>query len=176
MSVHEVPSSARAPGTTGFPPPRPHAPKRPWLRSRPLAQLLDWPVLIRPERREERPAFIREPGDRGRSGGPAGVGTLPAGRVAPLEGTGGADARTAHSLPKRGSPSMVRPSLPYSPLGIHCPRPTQGHWLTWEEGRKKGLQKRRGSFRTTTLVVSRDTCVFLSHFPLFWSSEETFIS
>ena len=69
------------------------------------------PVLIRPERREERPAFSREPGDRGRSGGPAGVGTLPAAQGGTLGRNRWCGCGTAHSLPKRGSPSTASPSL-----------------------------------------------------------------
>lgn len=84
--------------------------------------------------------------------------------VAPLEGTGGAcGCGTAHSLPKRVS--LHSPSLPLPLLSrFTCPRPARGHWMTWEEGREKGVKKKKGSFLNGYLLVV--SCIFES--AAFW--------
>lgn len=116
-------------------------------------------------------------GNTGRSRGPVGVGTLPAGRG----GTLGRNrwcgcSRLIHCLNAVLPPSSVPPSS--SSLGIHLSPPGPGS--NDLRGGKERVQRRKESFSNDYLLVV--SCILESSVPLpplfsrFWSRDEAFIS
>lgn len=147
-----VPTSARAPGTRGFPLPFPRL--RPWFRARPRSPGF-WNAGFHPPQakgEEARPSAGKQPAQAVVAARLVWESCRQAG-LAPLEGTGGADAaRLIHCLSAVLPPSSVPPSS--SPLGIHLSPPGRASRNDLGGGREGTVQGRKGSFPNDYLLVS----------------------
>ena len=99
--------------------------------------------------------------------------------MAPLEGTGGADAAPLIHCPSAALPPWSVPPS-YSPLGIHLSPPDSGSLIDLgggkEERRSEGERKLSKRLPWYSVGMLASPASWPLSFPPFWSREETFIS
>lgn len=127
--------------------------RRPWFRTRPRSPSFQTAGFYpRGAKGGEARPWAGKRASRAGARGSAGVGTLPAGRGGTLGRNRWCGCGTAHSLPKRGFPSIAGPSLFLSSRDSPVPaRPGVTEWPERREGRTEFGRGKAALLTTTSL-------------------------